>query len=63
MVSQRSGASTEIFTSRVGHGWHDALRKFSPDEVRTYLDPKSAPHELDHIPAGTECKQAVLQTV
>lgn len=43
------GASTEFFTSRLGHGWYHALRKFSPTEVRTYLDPKSAPYELDHI--------------
>jgi hypothetical protein len=43
------GASTEFFAARVGHGWHHALCKFSPLEVRTYLDPKSAPYELDHI--------------
>jgi endonuclease/exonuclease/phosphatase family metal-dependent hydrolase len=25
------------------------MRKFHPEEVRAYLDPASAPHELDHI--------------
>ena len=43
------GASTEFFASRATSGWHHALRKFHPDELRTYLDPGSAAYELDHI--------------
>jgi exonuclease III len=43
------GASTEFFAARTTHGWQHALRKFSDAEVRTYLDPKSAPYELDHL--------------
>lgn len=41
--------SAEFFAARTADGWHHALRKFSPAEVRTYLDPKSAAYELDHI--------------
>ena len=25
------------------------MREFNTDDVRTYLDPKSAPYELDHV--------------
>jgi exonuclease III len=43
------GASAEFFANRAAGGWHHALRKFCPTEVRTYLDPASGPYELDHI--------------
>ena len=43
------GSSSQFFTDREAKGWHHALRKFGPDEIRTYLDPKSAPYKLDHI--------------
>lgn len=43
------GASGEFFAARQEGGWHHALRKFEPDEVGTYLDPKSAAYELDHV--------------
>lgn len=42
-------ASAEFFANRSSSDWHHALRKFHPDEVRTYLDPASAPYELDHV--------------
>lgn len=42
-------ASSEFFAGRRAAGWHHALRKFEPDEVRTYIEPKSAPYELDHL--------------
>jgi exonuclease III len=43
------GASSEFFERLSATGWQHALRKFHPDEVRTYLDPASAAYELDHI--------------
>lgn len=43
------GASAQFFDARAQQGWRHALRKFSDVEVRTYLDPASAPYELDHI--------------
>src|SRR5690606_3270958 len=42
-------ASAAFFAARASDGWHHALRKFEPDEVRTYSDPASAPYELDHL--------------
>lgn len=42
-------ASAEFFAARASDGWHHALRKFEPREVRTYTDPKSGPYELDHL--------------
>ncbi len=30
-------------------GWHDSLRRFHSEEVRTYLDPSSDAYELDRI--------------
>jgi exonuclease III len=44
-----AGASSEFFASRSASGWHHAVRKFHPYELRTYLEPGSAPYELDHI--------------
>lgn len=43
------GASTEFFERRTAAGWLDAMRKFHAEEIRTYLEPKSAPYELDHV--------------
>lgn len=42
-------ASAEFFAARRAAGWHHALRRFEPEEVRTYVDPKSAAYELDHL--------------
>lgn len=47
-------ASTEFFVNRSSAGWHHALRKFSKDEKRTYLEPSSEPYELDHIFTDSE---------
>ena len=43
------GPSTEFFARRAESGWHHALRRFHPEELRTYLEPGAAPYELDHI--------------
>jgi len=42
-------AGREFFEVTARWGWCESLRKFHPDEVRTYLDSKSAPYELDHL--------------
>lgn len=42
-------ASAEFFEARARANWHHALRKFSEQEVRTYLDPQSDGYELDHL--------------
>ena len=42
-------ASAEFFAARASDGWHHALRKFEPREVRTYSEPRSGPYELDHL--------------
>lgn len=46
---QHAPGSQQFFEGRAEAGWFDALRKHSPDEVRTYLDRASAPYELDHV--------------
>jgi endonuclease/exonuclease/phosphatase family metal-dependent hydrolase len=43
------GPSTEFFDRRRARGWFDAMRKFHESDVRTYLDDKSAPYELDRV--------------
>ncbi len=43
------GPSTEFFQRRKLAEWHDAMRKFHDGDVRTYLDERSAPYELDHV--------------
>ena len=48
-MPQTAPASAQFFAARETAGWHHALRKFSPVEVRTYLDPRSVGYELDHI--------------
>jgi len=44
-----AGASTQFFTRAAEHGWCESLRKFHPNEVRTYLKPGTQPYELDHV--------------
>lgn len=43
------GSSAAFFEARSAASWRHALRKFQADEVRTYLNPKSGPYELDHL--------------
>lgn len=43
------GGSAEFFARMAANGWCHALRKYSPDEVRTYLDSASDAYELDHL--------------
>jgi endonuclease/exonuclease/phosphatase family metal-dependent hydrolase len=52
-------AASEFFVARAGAGWHHALRKFAHDEVRTYVDPKSAAYELDHLFTDAESHAAL----
>ena len=51
-----AGASTEFFERRRAAGWFDAMREFNTEDVRTYLDPKSAPYELDHVFTDAETR-------
>lgn len=42
-------AGREFFELLASWGWDESLRRFHPDEIRTYLDPASGPYELDHL--------------
>jgi exonuclease III len=42
-------AGQEFFDRAAQWGWRESLRKFHPDEVRTYLHPGCRPYELDHL--------------
>jgi exonuclease III len=42
-------AGADFFRAAAGWGWCESLRKNHPEEVQTYLDPNSAPYELDHM--------------
>lgn len=42
-------AGAGFFEALAGWGWCESLRRFHPEEICTYLDPKSAPYELDHL--------------
>ncbi|NCT90981.1 hypothetical protein GXB85_08485 [Cellulomonas sp. APG4] len=53
-------ASSQFFAGRQAGGWHHALRKFEPDEVRTYVEPSSAPYELDHLFTDAELHDALV---
>lgn len=44
-----TGPSSAFFARRAAAGWHDTMRRFHDDDVRTYLDAESAPYELDHV--------------
>jgi exonuclease III len=44
-----AGSSIEFFERRKRAGWCDAMRRFHVTDIKTYLDPKSAPYELDHV--------------
>lgn len=37
------------FERRQDGGWFDAMRRFHPDELRTYLKPGTGSYELDHV--------------
>ncbi len=37
------------FERRAVHGWCESLRKFWPEEVRTYMKDGTDPYELDHV--------------
>jgi hypothetical protein len=39
----------EFFERCTARGWHESLRKFHPEEVRTFLRPGTRAYELDHI--------------
>lgn len=54
------GASTEFFERRTAAGWLDAMRKFHAEELRTYLEPKSAPYELDHVFTDAETRVGLV---
>lgn len=43
------GSSAAFFEGRSDASRRHALRKFHAEEIRTYLSPKSAPYELDHL--------------
>ena len=49
-------SSTEFFERRRAAGWFDAMREFNTEDVRTYLDQKSAPYELDHVFTDAETR-------
>lgn len=42
-------AARDFFASTKAHGWAESMRKFHDEEVQTYLDPASAPYQLDHL--------------
>jgi exonuclease III len=42
-------SAVEFFRTLSTWGWCESLRKFHSDEIKTYLDPNSAPYELDHM--------------
>jgi endonuclease/exonuclease/phosphatase family metal-dependent hydrolase len=42
-------AGPDFFAATASWGWSESLRKFHQHEIRTYLDPESAPYELDHL--------------
>ena len=45
----KAKASTEFFERRKRAGWCDAMRRFHDGEIRTYLDPKTGPREIDRV--------------
>lgn len=49
-----AGSSTEFSARRQRAGWCDAMRRFHDTDIRTYLDPKSGPYELDQCSSTPE---------
>jgi exonuclease III len=59
-VDEVAGSSTEFFERRKQAGWWDAMRKFHDGDVRTFLDPRSRPYELDRVFTDAEtCRQLI----
>jgi endonuclease/exonuclease/phosphatase family metal-dependent hydrolase len=50
----RAKASTEFFERRKRAGWYDAMRRFHDGEIRTYLDPRTGPREIDRVFTDSE---------
>ena len=56
-----AGSSSEFFERRRSAGWCDAMRRFHANEIRTYLDPKSGPYELDRVFTDAETHRRLLR--
>lgn len=45
----RPRGNQQFFDRMQASGWHEAMRKFNPDEVRTYFCKGRGPYQLDHV--------------